>query len=116
MRVTLTNRQAKLTGWIALLLIVAMYLTFLRPRRLVGFGNLTQAPLSNTRFIRTSHASTAVTTNTRQSFANSITDTSTKMSNIVHVVLFQFKPEVSPETVLDVHWPFRLLLYGGQSF
>ncbi|KAF7509339.1 hypothetical protein GJ744_008062 [Endocarpon pusillum] len=24
------------------------------------------------------------------------------MSNIVHVVLFQFKPEVSPETVLDV--------------
>jgi len=27
---------------------------------------------------------------------------SNKMSNIIHIVLFQFKPEVSPETVLDV--------------
>jgi hypothetical protein len=29
------------------------------------------------------------------------------MSNIVHIVLFQFKPEVSPETVLDVITPFN---------
>jgi hypothetical protein len=109
MRVNLTTRQAKLTGWIALVLTVAMYMMFLRPQRLVGFGNLTHAPLFSTRFIRASNASTAVTTNTRHSFTNSITDTSTKMSSIVHVVLFQFKPEVSPETVLDVHWPFRLV-------
>jgi hypothetical protein len=37
------------------------------------------------------------------------------MSNIVHIVLFQFKPEVSPETVLDVITPSNLLTLTHNS-
>jgi hypothetical protein len=85
------------------LLTIAIYVMLLKPQHLVGFGNLSRTPLSSTRFIRASDASTTAMTNTGQSFANFVTDTSTKMSKIVHIVLFQFKPEVSPETVLDVH-------------
>ena len=60
-RLTLT---AKLGGWIALLLTVAISMILLRPQRLVGFGSLIRVPSSSTPFIRVSHASTAATTNT----------------------------------------------------
>jgi len=102
MRVTLSERQAKFSCWIALLLIGAIYWTF------ANFSNLPRAPSS---FLCASYPSTAATTYTVHSFANSITNSATKMSNIVHVVLFEFKPETSPETVLDVHW-----LFSGLSF
>lgn len=113
MRVTLSKRKARLTGWIALLLTVAMCMIYLRAQRFVSFGKLGRTPLSSTSFARASHVSTAVTTDTRHRFTNSINPTSTKMSNIVHVVLLQFKPEVSPERVLDVHWPFYWLSRGA---
>src|SRR4051812_17077334 len=83
---------------------------FLKPQRLVGFGNLTRTTLSSTRIIRAPDASAIAMTNTGHSFTNPITDTSTKMSEIIHIVLFQFKPEVSPETVLNVHWPVSFTL------
>jgi hypothetical protein len=59
---------------------------------------------------RGSQLSTATATGTQACEILQLLSTSTKMSSIVHVVLFQFKPELSPETVLDVQQPIYFTL------
>ena len=107
MHSSLTNRGAKLAYWAALLLMAAMYILSFKPHHSFGFRKLTPTPLSTTNFVRLSQTSSPFATSARYSSIDSVSDPSAKMSSLVHVVLFQFKPEVSPETILDVRQPFH---------
>jgi hypothetical protein len=99
--------QARLLGR------VANILSF-KPHHSFSFRKLTPTPLSTTNFVRLSQTSSPFATSTRYSSTESVLEPSTKMSSIVHVVLFQFKPEVSPETILDVQQPFHCSsIYAG---
>jgi len=104
MHANLTYRLAKLACWTALLLIATVYMLSLRPHRFIGFAKLTSTPLSTTSFVR---FSSPFATSTRYSSTNSASESSAKMSSITHIVLFQFKPDISPETILDVQQPFH---------
>ena len=111
MHSTLTNRRAKLACWTALLLMAAMYILSFKPHRSFGF---TPTSLSTTSFVRLSQTSSPFATSGRYSSTDSVSEPSAKMSSIIHVVLFQFKPEVSPETILDVQQPFHYSsIYAG---
>ncbi len=114
MHSSVTNRGAKLACWTALLLMAAMYILSFRPHRSFGLRKLTPAPLSTASFVRVSQTSSPFATSERYSSTDPVSEPSAKMSSIIHVVLFQFKPEVSPETILDVQQPFHCpSIYAG---
>jgi len=114
MHSSLTNPWAKLAYSAALLLMAVMYMLSFKPHRSFGFRKLTPTPLSTTSFVRVSQALSPFATSARYSSTDSVSEPSAKMSSIVHIVLFQFKPEVPPETILDVQQPFHCSsIYAG---
>lgn len=97
---SITNRQAKLACRVVLLVIAAMAASSF------GFRKLTHSPLPTTSFNQVPQTSHPLATIGQYSSTDRVSKASVKMSSITHIVLFQFKPEVSPETIIDVQQPF----------
>lgn len=113
---SITNRRAKLACWVALLLMVTMAAMSFKPHRFFGLRRLTLTPLSATSFDQVSQTSSPLAKSVHYSSTDSVSKASVKMSSITHVVLFQFKPEVSPETILDVPQPFHYFSFHTGHF